>query len=131
MVANMLPTWVKTLCRSKQETLRTVADLCQLVHDLFTWRHPGSQGLVMALLVLALVCEVLSTRVLAMLTGSGVLLACSPVLTGAQGLVAYAQWRRQDRGVAQQLPPRQNHGAVQLSPPTLPWGMRADYEEGW
>lgn len=92
-VAMIAPRFVKDLGVTFAPLLRLAADACQTARDLLAWEHPGSPGFVGALLVAALFCELVPFRVLVMLVGSGVLVALSPVLTAALGLVSYLQWK--------------------------------------
>eukprot|EP00928_Gymnodinium_smaydae_P090795 TRINITY_DN74523_c0_g1_i1.p1 TRINITY_DN74523_c0_g1~~TRINITY_DN74523_c0_g1_i1.p1 ORF type:complete len:637 (+),score=113.00 TRINITY_DN74523_c0_g1_i1:48-1913(+) len=90
----LLPAWVKELCQTLQPLLRMGADALQTVHDLFTWQHSGSAGLVCALLLLSLLCELVSISTQVMAFGSVLMLACSPVVTFVRGLVTYVQLAR-------------------------------------
>jgi len=115
-LAVVLPASIKDKCRRKQNTLRTAADACQMVHDLFTWRHSGSPALAGVLSALAALCELLPYSTVLMGFGTLALLACSPVLTAAQGLVHYCRWRA-IRHAGYQQPSE--------------WGMEDDYRPEW
>merc|ERR1712232_21576 len=90
----VMPRAYKEICRGLQPILKSAADGCQLLHDLYTWNHPSSPNLAVALLMLAIFCGIVSSSTLLMLTGSFVMLVCSPVPTAVLGLVAYVQCTR-------------------------------------
>eukprot|EP00929_Paragymnodinium_shiwhaense_P013679 TRINITY_DN121523_c0_g1_i1.p1 TRINITY_DN121523_c0_g1~~TRINITY_DN121523_c0_g1_i1.p1 ORF type:complete len:614 (+),score=82.88 TRINITY_DN121523_c0_g1_i1:89-1843(+) len=116
-LALVLPRGIKDTCVGLQPTLKTVADGLQLVHDLFTWSgdESSSSALLGALAALAASCAFLSVATQFMITGSLILLACSPVMTAFLGGISYLRWRCAD------------HSAV---PST--WRMREDYDdEAW
>merc|ERR1719188_2018479 len=56
----VLPRGVKDLCQSLQPVLRTVADLLQQVHDIFTNRHAASPAVAVVLVALAWLASMVS-----------------------------------------------------------------------
>lgn len=91
-ISFMLPRHLKDTLRGKQPSLHAAALGVQQVHDMFTWRHAASPGVVFALLVLAALCEAFSRVTLAMAIGSALLLVCSPLMAALTGSLSYVSW---------------------------------------
>jgi len=108
----VLPSSIKDLCRGLQPVLRMTADGLQMVHDIFVWEHAASPAVACVLLVCAAISEVLRFDILLMVIGSGVLLACSPLVPAVSGSVAYLRLR-----------------AASGRPKA--WDIRDEYEEAW
>jgi len=108
----VLPGSVKDTCRGLQPLLRTAADAVQMIHDIFVWDHDASPVVAIALLLWAVLSEVLRFDILLMLMGSSILLACSPLLPALSGFTAYLSLLRA------KAQPKE-------------WEMRDEYEEEW
>mmetsp|Transcript_55579 Transcript_55579/g.113125 ORF Transcript_55579/g.113125 Transcript_55579/m.113125 type:complete len:582 (-) Transcript_55579:353-2098(-) len=108
----VLPGSVKDLCRGLQPLLRTAADGVQTIHDIFVWDHDASPFAAIALLLWAVLAEVLRFDLYLMLIGSSILLACSPLLPAVSGFSAYLSLLR-----AKTQPEE--------------WGMRSECAEEW
>eukprot|EP00927_Polykrikos_kofoidii_P065158 TRINITY_DN60946_c0_g1_i1.p1 TRINITY_DN60946_c0_g1~~TRINITY_DN60946_c0_g1_i1.p1 ORF type:complete len:580 (-),score=78.64 TRINITY_DN60946_c0_g1_i1:330-2069(-) len=124
------PAWVKELCRYFQPLLRMGADSCEMVHELFTWRHPDSPKLVAGLLMFAIVCELFAFSTVLMFVGSAALLAFSPVPYAVSGLIAYARWRRAVKVFVAGAEQNDSSLDSQASP-LESWGMENEWNPAW